>query len=151
MTDEKKLKNVELFTDGACSGNPGPGGWGALLKYNDIKKELSGAKKQTTNNQMELTAVIMGLEELKEPCEVNVYTDSKYISDAFNKNWLRSWQNNGWKTASKKPVKNQELWKRLLEQTSRHIVKWNWIKGHSGHPENELCDKLAVNARENIA
>ena len=151
MIDKTKLKKVQLFTDGACSGNPGPGGWGALLKFNDVKKELSGAEKLATNNQMELTAVIMGLQQLKEPCVVEVFTDSKYISNAFNKHWLENWKKNGWKTASKKPVKNQELWQQLIEQTNIHIITWNWVKGHAGHPENELCDKLAVNARESIA
>jgi len=147
----KELKQIELYSDGACSGNPGPGGWGALLRFKDIEKELSGGEKETTNNRMELMGVISGLESLKEPCNVKIFTDSKYIADAFLKSWLDSWQKNGWKTAAKKPVKNRELWERLLIQANRHKLNWNWIKGHAGHPENERCDKLAVIERDKFA
>ncbi len=141
------MKEVELFSDGACSGNPGPGGWGSILRFKGIEKELSGGEQETTNNRMELLAVINALESLKEPCKVKITTDSKYVSDAFLKNWIDSWQKNGWKTAAKKPVKNQELWERLLKQSQNHELTWIWIKGHAGHPENERCDKLAVEAR----
>lgn len=147
----QEFKQVELFSDGACSGNPGPGGWGAILRFKGIEKELSGGEKATTNNRMELMGVIAGLESLKEPCQVNIFTDSQYIANAFLKNWLESWQKNGWKTAAKKPVKNQELWERLLVQASRHTLAWNWIRGHAGHPENERCDKLAVIERDKFA
>ncbi|MCK5296034.1 MAG: ribonuclease HI [Alphaproteobacteria bacterium] len=136
---------VKLFTDGACSGNPGPGGWGALLRYNGVEKELSGAEKDTTNNRMELMAAIAGFEKLKRPCEVTIYTDSTYVKDGITK-WVFSWKKNGWKTASKKPVKNVDLWKRLDEATSRHKIEWVWVKGHSGHAENERVDELARNA-----
>ena len=145
------MKEVELFSDGACSGNPGPGGWGSILRFKGIEKELSGGEKETTNNRMELLAVINGLESLKEPCKVKITTDSKYVCDAFLKNWLSSWQQNGWKTAGKKPVKNKELWEKLLELSQKHELTWFWIKGHAGHPENERCDKLAVEARVKIA
>lgn len=146
-----ELKNVELYSDGACSGNPGPGGWGAILRFNNTEKELSGGEKQTTNNRMELMGVISGLESLKETCRVSVFTDSQYIANAFLKNWLTSWQKNGWKTAAKKPVKNRELWERLVVQADRHELSWHWIKGHAGHPENERCDKLAVTERDKFA
>ncbi|NLF98484.1 MAG: ribonuclease HI [Candidatus Riflebacteria bacterium] len=147
----QEFKHVELYSDGACSGNPGPGGWGAILRFKGIEKELSGGEKATTNNRMELMGVIAGLESLKEPCQVNIFTDSQYIANAFLKNWLESWQKNGWKTAAKKPVKNKELWERLLVQASRHNLAWNWIRGHAGHPENERCDKLAVFERDKFA
>lgn len=145
------MKEVELFSDGACSGNPGPGGWGSILRFKGIEKELSGGEKETTNNRMELLAVINGLESLKEPCKVKITTDSKYVCDAFLKDWLSSWQQNGWKTAGKKPVKNKELWEKLLALSQKHELSWSWIKGHAGHPENERCDKLAVEARMKIA
>lgn len=141
---------VKLFTDGACSGNPGPGGWGALLRYNGVEKELSGAEKDTTNNRMELMAAIVGFETLKRPCEVTIYTDSTYVKDGITK-WLFSWKKNGWRTASKKPVKNIDLWKRLDEATSRHEIKWVWVKGHSGHAENERVDELARNAIQTLS
>lgn len=146
-TDERP--QVDIFADGACSGNPGPGGWGTVLKCAalGIEKRLSGAEPNTTNNRMELTAVIQGLRALKMPCDVVVTTDSRYIVDAFQKKWLVSWQRNGWKTASKQPVKNIELWKDLLEAAASHRVAWQWIRGHNGHPENELADQLAVAAR----
>jgi len=138
------MKQVEIFTDGACSGNPGPGGWGAVLRYNGHEKELSGGEKNTTNNRMELTAVIRALEQLKEPCKVTLTTDSKYVSDGIGKGWAESWQKNGWRKADKKPALNPDLWERLLELLKIHNVTINWVKGHAGHPENERCDKLAV-------
>ena len=144
------MKQIYIYTDGACSGNPGPGGWGAILKYKTVIKELSGAEKETTNNRMELMGVIAALEALKEPCIVEICTDSKYVCDAFLKNWIVSWQNNNWKTASKKPVKNRELWEKLIALSKQHQLTWKWIKGHAGHPENERCDALAVKARETI-
>ncbi len=137
-------KQIELFTDGACSGNPGPGGWGAVLRYNGREKELSGGEKNTTNNRMELTAVIEGLSALKEPCRVLLTTDSKYVVDAINKGWVYSWQKNGWKKADKKPALNVDLWEKLLLLLDRHSVEFIWVKGHAGHPENERCDALAV-------
>ncbi len=139
------MKHIDIFTDGACSGNPGPGGWGAILKYNGIEKELSGSQKETTNNRMELTAVIKALEALKEQCEVTVYTDSKYVCDAIIKKWVYSWKKNGWKKADKKPALNVDLWEEMLALLDKHIVDFVWLKGHAGHPENERCDKLAVN------
>ncbi|MDD2997716.1 MAG: ribonuclease HI, partial [Candidatus Riflebacteria bacterium] len=138
-------------SDGACSGNPGPGGWGAILRYKGNEKELSGGEKETTNNRMELMGVISALEELKEACKVTVVTDSQYIANAFTQKWLENWQKNGWKTAGRKPVKNKELWERLLKQAERHQLDWQWIRGHSGHPENERCDQLAVGARDKFA
>lgn len=138
------MKKIELFTDGACSGNPGVGGWGAILKYNKIEKEYSGGEKETTNNRMELTAVIEGLNALKESCDVTIYSDSKYVVDAIEKKWLENWQKNNWKKSDKKPVLNQELWEALITAMQRHKIKFVWVKGHAGHPENERCDGLAV-------
>ncbi len=138
------MKTVFLYTDGACSGNPGPGGWCAFLRFGSSEKVLSGAEKHTTNNRMELSAVIFGLSALKEPCKVNCITDSKYVCDAFNKNWLNSWQKKGWKKADGKPVINIDLWEQLVKLTTLHDVNFQWIKGHNGHPENEFCDKTAV-------
>ena len=138
------MKKIEIFTDGACSGNPGPGGWGAVLRYNGVTKELSGGEKQTTNNKMELTAVIEALSALKEPCEVTLTTDSKYVCDSILKGWVYSWQQNNWRKADKKPALNVELWQKLLELLEIHKVEFVWVKGHAGHPENERCDKLAV-------
>lgn len=143
-------KHVELFTDGACSGNPGKGGWGAVLRYGQSERELSGGEKSTTNNRMELTAVIMGLKALKEPCHVTLTTDSKYVSDGLSKGWARSWQKNGWRKADKKPALNPDLWEELLRLTDIHDVDIIWVKGHAGHPENERCDRLAVKAYENL-
>lgn len=136
------MKTVEAFTDGACSGNPGPGGWGALLRYNGNERELCGGEQETTNNRMELLAAIEALSALKQPCHVRLTTDSTYVKDGITK-WLENWKRNGWKTAAKKPVKNQDLWIRLDEQSSRHRIEWCWVKGHSGHPGNERADTLA--------
>lgn len=138
------MKTVEIFTDGACSGNPGPGGWGAILRCNGIEKELCGGEKETTNNRMELTAVISALSALKYPCEVTVTTDSKYVCDAINQGWVYSWKKNGWRKADKKPALNPDLWGQLLELLEKHQVTFKWVKGHNEHPENERCDKLAV-------
>lgn len=140
------MKTVYIYTDGACSGNPGAGGWGAILRYGDAYKELSGAEKLTTNNRMELTAVIMGLKALKFPCEVILTTDSKYVVDGIEKGWARSWQRNGWIKSDKKPALNRELWEELLGLLDIHRVRFVWVKGHAGHPENERCDELAVSA-----
>ena len=144
------MKKVELFTDGACSGNPGAGGWGAILRFGSAEKELSGGEKETTNNRMELTAVIMGLSALKEPCEVTLVTDSKYVADGITKGWAESWQKNGWRKSDKKPALNTDLWKKLLELIKIHKVEINWVKGHAGHPENERCDRLAVQFYTNL-
>ncbi|GHB58662.1 ribonuclease H [Psychrosphaera saromensis] len=141
------MKSVQLFTDGSCLGNPGPGGYGALLIYNDSKKELSQGYKKTTNNRMELLAVIKGLEALKSPCTLDITTDSNYVKDGITK-WIINWKKNGWKTAAKQPVKNVDLWKALDEQVKAHTIAWHWVKGHSGHPENELVDDLARDAAE---
>lgn len=138
------MKKIEIYTDGACSGNPGKGGWGAVLVYNGIEKELSGGEMETTNNRMELTAVIEALSALKEPCEVTLTTDSKYVCDAINKKWVYSWKQNGWKKADKKPALNVDLWERLLPLLEKHNVTFEWVKGHNGHPYNERCDTLAV-------
>lgn len=139
------LKKVEIFTDGACSGNPGPGGWGAVLRYKDKEKELCGGEKETTNNRMELIAVINALQALKEKCDVTICTDSKYVVDGITKGWAASWKKNGWKKSDKKPALNPDLWDTLLGELSRHKYEFVWVKGHAGYPENERCDKLAVN------
>lgn len=138
------MKNVEIFTDGACSGNPGPGGWGAVMRYNGKEKELSGGEKDTTNNRMELTAVIKSLSSLKEPCVVTLTTDSKYVCDAVSKGWVYSWKARGWKKKDNKPALNVDLWEQLLPLLSTHKVEFCWVKGHNEHPENERCDRLAV-------
>ena len=137
-------KFVEIFTDGACSGNPGPGGWGVVLRFGSREKELSGGEKETANNRMELTAVIEGLSALKEPCDVRLVTDSKYVADGITKCWAESWQKNGWRKADKKPALKPDLWEKLLMLIKKHNVTIEWVKGHAGHPENERCDKLAV-------
>ena len=148
------MKKVIIYTDGAARGNPdGPGGYGAILQYTDAagnlhEKELSEGFAKTTNNRMELMGVIAALECLRFPCEVDVYSDSKYVVSAFNENWIDSWKKNGWKTASKQPVKNRELWERLLEAAGPHDLRFHWVKGHAGHPENERCDKLATAAAD---
>ena len=138
------MKQIEIYTDGACSGNPGPGGWGAVLVYNGKEKELSGSEKETTNNRMELTAVIMALNALNQPCKVTLTTDSKYVCDAVNKGWVYSWRKNDWKKSDKKPALNVDLWKELLSLLEKHEVEFIWVKGHNGHKYNEICDALAV-------
>ena len=142
------MKQVEIFTDGACKGNPGPGGWGAVLRSGGREKELSGSDPATTNNRMELAAVIHALQALKGPCEVQLYTDSKYVIDGITK-WIFGWQKNGWKNAAKKPVANSDLWFALVEAKQPHKVSWHWVKGHAGHPENERADQLASDAAIN--
>ena len=138
------MKEVMIFTDGACSGNPGPGGFGTILRFGEHEKEISGGEKNTTNNRMELMAVIVGLEALKEPCKVTVVTDSNYVSDAVTKGWAEGWRKKGWKRSGGEPALNPDLWERLLNLLAVHEVKFQWIKGHAGHPENERCDALAV-------
>ena len=138
------MKQVELYTDGACSGNPGPGGWGAILIYKGTEKELSGGEKSTTNNRMELTAVIKGLSALKESCIVELYSDSKYVIDALEKGWAVSWQAKGWRKADKKPALNPDLWGMLLSLTEKHQMHYHWVKGHAENPYNNRCDELAV-------
>ena len=142
------MKKVDVFTDGACQGNPGPGGWGAILRNNGVEKELSGGDPETTNNRMELMAVISALEALKEPCEVTLCSDSQYVCNAISKGWARSWKKNGRRRSNKEPALNPDLWELLLQQLGRHHVTVNWVKGHAGHPENERCDRLAVAAAE---
>jgi ribonuclease HI len=137
-------KRVDIFTDGACSGNPGPGGWGAILRYGSRERELFGAEANTTNNRMELTAAIMALEALKTPCDVVLYSDSRYLVDAVEKGWLSAWQARGWLRADKKPALNRDLWERLLLQMAVHSVRFVWVRGHNEHPENERCDRLAT-------
>ncbi len=139
------MKQVEIFTDGACKGNPGPGGWGAILRTGGHEKELSGSEAQTTNNRMEMMAAIEGLKALKSPCAVKLHTDSRYVIDGITK-WIFGWQKNGWKNAAKKPVANADLWLVMLEAARPHKVDWVWVKGHDGHPENERADQLASNA-----
>lgn len=141
------MKSVQLFTDGSCLGNPGPGGYGALLIYNGHKKELHQGYKKTTNNRMELLAVIKGLEAISEPCKIDVTTDSNYVKDGITK-WIKNWKKNGWKTAAKQPVKNVDLWKALDIAVAKHTIEWHWVKGHSGHTENEIVDDLARAAAE---
>lgn len=138
------MKTVTLYTDGACSGNPGPGGWGAILEYNGHELELSGGEKNTTNNRMELTAVIRGLERLKEPCVVELYSDSKYVIDALEKGWAWGWKKRGWIKSDKQPALNPDLWETLLGLTMRHELHCHWVKGHADHPKNNRCDELAV-------
>ena len=140
-------KSVVIYTDGACSGNPGPGGWGAILVHGDREKELKGGEAETTNNRMELTAAIEALNALKGGCSVDLHTDSNYLKDGIT-SWIKNWKRNGWRTANKKPVKNADLWERLEAARERHDVRWHWVKGHAGHPENERADALA---REGMA
>ena len=140
---------VEIFTDGACSGNPGPGGWGALLRYQGREKTLSGAERDTTNNRMEMMAAIRSLESLKRPCRVRLTTDSKYVKDGIT-SWIHGWKKRGWKTAARQPVKNADLWQRLDKAVQAHQVSWHWVRGHSGHPENERADQLATEAIRTI-
>ena len=144
---------VTIYTDGACSPNPGIGGWGAVLisKEHNLRTELSGSEVDSTNNRMEMTAAIKALEALKKSCVAKLYTDSSYLKNAFEKNWLRNWQSNGWKSKGKKAVANKDLWLRLLEVSKKHEVSWHWVKGHSGDAENNRCDELAVKARKDLA
>lgn len=141
-----QMKHITIFTDGSCLGNPGPGGWATILRFGEHQKEMSGGFKLTTNNRMEMLAVIEGLENLTETCQVDLYTDSQYVRNAVEKGWLKNWHKNGWKTANKKPVKNKDLWTRMQPQLDKHTVSFHWVKGHSGHPENERCDHLARHA-----
>ena len=145
------MKTVTIYTDGACSGNPGPGGWGALLCYNGVEKELSGGAKQTTNNRMELTGVISALQALKEPCIVELYSDSKYVIDALEKGWAVSWRNRGWIKSDKKPALNSDLWEILLKLTEKHQLHYHWVKGHADNEYNNRCDALAVAQRDKYA
>jgi ribonuclease HI len=140
-----ELPHVEIATDGACKGNPGPGGWGAVIRMGEKEKELSGGESLTTNNRMEMTAAISGLNALTKPCRVTLSTDSRYVMDGLTK-WIKGWQRNGWKTADKKPVKNADLWQALLDAARPHRIEWVWVKGHAGHPENERADRLASDA-----
>ena len=145
MTAAKK--EVTIYTDGACSGNPGPGGWGAILRFGEHEKELNGGEFETTNNKMELTAAIEALNALKESCLVNLHTDSQYVKGGIT-GWIEGWKRNGWKTSAKKPVKNEELWRALEQARDRHNVSWHWVKGHAGHPDNERADELARQGME---
>lgn len=138
------MKQIEIFTDGACSGNPGPGGWGAILRYQNIERAISGGEASTTNNRMELTAVLRAFSLLKEPCEVTLCSDSKYVMDGLSKGWAKSWKRNGWRKGDKKPALNPDLWDALLTVTAPHVIHYQWIRGHAGHPENERCDAMAV-------
>lgn len=140
-----KMKHVIIYTDGACRGNPGPGGWGAILFYGEHEKILSGAETDTTNNRMELMAAIQALSAMKESCRIDIHTDSQYVQKGINE-WLRNWKKNNWKTAAKQPVKNVDLWQQLDELANRHQITWHWVKGHSGHPQNELADEVANQA-----
>lgn len=141
------MRQVEIFTDGACKGNPGPGGWAALLRMGKHEKELSGSEPETTNNRMEMTAVIRALAALTEACDVSLYTDSKYVIDGITK-WIEGWQKRGWKTAAKKPVLNEDLWRQMLDEVGLHKITWHWVKGHNGHPENERVDQMASERAE---
>lgn len=143
------MKRIEIFTDGACSGNPGLGGWAAVLRYKDVEKEINGGEEATTNNRMELKAVINALKMLKTACEADIYTDSQYVMKGATE-WLRGWVANSWRTADKKPVKNSDLWQEIYHLNKRHTLHWHWVKGHAGHPENERCDLLARAAIESL-
>ena len=144
------MKEITIYTDGACSGNPGPGGWGAILIYNSHRKEISGGEKSTTNNRMELTALIKALEIVNQKCKINIFTDSKYLCDGINKGWAENWRKNNWKKSDNKPAINPDLWEKLLNLLQNHEYKINWVKGHAGHAENELCDKLATDEIKKI-
>ncbi len=141
------MKRIDIFTDGACKGNPGPGGWGAILRMGAHEKEMSGGEPETTNNRMEMMAVIKALNALKEPCDVTVHTDSRYVIDGMTK-WLAGWLKRGWKNAAKQPVKNDDLWRAMMEAVAPHKVRWQWVKGHAGHAENERADRLASDAAD---
>lgn len=143
------MKHISIYTDGACRGNPGPGGWGVLLRYGTVEKKLKGAEDHTTNNRMELTAAIKALQALKQACKVELYTDSQYLRKGMTE-WLADWKKRGWKTADKKPVKNADLWEQLETETHRHQVSWHWVKGHSNHPENDIADELANQAIDEL-
>ena len=145
------MKTVTIYTDGACSGNPGPGGWGAILSYNGIEKELSGGEKQTTNNRMELTGVISALSALKEPCIVELWSDSKYVIDALEKGWAQGWRKRGWVKSDKKPALNPDLWEQLLDLTEKHEMHYHWVKGHADNEKNNRCDEMAVEQRDYFA
>lgn len=145
------MKTVEIFTDGACKGNPGPGGWGAILRYRGVEKELSGGEGETTNNRMELSAVIFALEQLKEPCHVVLTSDSQYVLDGLQKGWAKGWKRRGWKKSDGKPALNPDLWERLLDASEKHKMEYHWIRGHNGHAENERADRLAVAQAERYA
>ena len=138
------MKKITIYTDGACSGNPGPGGWGAILEYKGVRKEISGGEAETTNNRMELMGIIRALEQLKEPCDITFCSDSKYVMDGLSKGWAKGWKRRGWKKADGSPALNPDLWEQALEQEARHQITYIWVKGHAGHPENERCDQLAV-------
>ena len=142
------MKRIEMFTDGACKGNPGPGGWCAILRYNGVEKVISGGEKATTNNRMELSAVLFGLRALKEPCHITLQSDSKYVLDSISKGWVYGWQKKGWKKSDGKPALNVDLWQQLLAEIAKHEIEYIWIKGHAGHPENERCDAQAVKESE---
>ncbi|MBE6895398.1 MAG: ribonuclease HI [Ruminococcaceae bacterium] len=142
------MKRIEIFTDGACKGNPGPGGWCAILRYNGVEKMISGGEKETTNNRMELSAVLFALKALKEPCHITLQSDSKYVLDSLSKGWVYGWQKKGWKKSDGKPALNVDLWHQLLEEIKKHELSYVWIKGHAGHPENERCDAQAVKESE---
>ena len=142
------MKRIEMFTDGACKGNPGPGGWCAILRYNGVEKVISGGEKDTTNNRMELSAVLFGLKALKEPCHITLQSDSKYVLDSISKGWVYGWQKKGWKKSDGKPALNVDLWQQLLAEIAKHEIEYIWIKGHAGHPENERCDAQAVKESE---
>lgn len=144
--------SIIIYTDGACAPNPGIGGWGAILisKKHNLRTEISGSEAHSTNNRMEITAVIKAFEALKKPCVVDLYTDSVYVKNAFDKNWITNWKNNGWKNKGRKPIANKDLWLRLIKVSQKHEVSWHWVKGHSNNPENERCDELAVKARKEI-
>ena len=144
------MKTVTLYTDGACSGNPGPGGWGAILEYMGKEKELCGGERETTNNRMELTAVIRGLQALKESCIVELYSDSKYVIDGLSKGWAESWRAKGWRKADKKPALNPDLWGELLDLVAKHQVRYHWVKGHADNPKNNRCDEMAVQQAKNF-
>ena len=150
MNRGKILKDIEIYTDGACSGNPGPGGWGAVLRYGNYEKEISGAENSTTNNRMEITAVIKAFEMLKEKCNVTLYSDSKYVCDAITLGWAKKWEKNNWMRNKNEPALNSDLWIKLLALIDKHNVTIKWVKGHSNHPENERCDNLAVNAVKSL-